>query len=122
MEPEEVRGNVRMAATVEDYFSDEDEEEFEEEENEDLIPDESVNQGGGEPPAVDIYTEPYPFTAHNKPVTIPMSHDEFPPQRSADAPWEPFQSMAEWEMAEWLMSCGLSNGERDRFFKLNEAS
>lgn len=119
MEREEVWVGDGMAARVEDDFEEEDENSrggFE------LFPDNSVHEAGKAEPD-EIHTEAFPFTPNNKPLKIPMTQNDFPPQRSDfENPWDPFKSMAEWEMAEWLMSCGLSNGERDRFFNLDHVS
>ncbi|KAJ6545182.1 hypothetical protein B0H19DRAFT_844804, partial [Mycena capillaripes] len=36
------------------------------------------------------------------------------------APWEPFESQDEWELAQWLMTSGLSNKKIDKYLKLKK--
>ena len=45
----------------------------------------------------------------------------FANQREAgDAPWAPFKSEDEWELARWLMTSGVSQKQMDEFLKLNK--
>ncbi|KAJ7820185.1 hypothetical protein B0H14DRAFT_3472539 [Mycena olivaceomarginata] len=49
----------------------------------------------------------------------------FPKERQAgakkgNAPWEPFESEDEWEMAHWLMTSGLSGKKTDSYLKLKK--
>lgn len=45
----------------------------------------------------------------------------FANQREAgDAPWAPFESEDEWELARWLMTSGVSQKQMDEFLKLNK--
>ena len=37
---------------------------------------------------------------------------------AGEAPWAPFASEEEWELAEWLMNAGISQKQMDRFLKL----
>ncbi|KAJ7859055.1 hypothetical protein B0H14DRAFT_3631356 [Mycena olivaceomarginata] len=40
-------------------------------------------------------------------------------KKKGHAPWEPFESEDEWELARWLMTSGLSNKKTDEYLKLN---
>jgi hypothetical protein len=45
----------------------------------------------------------------------------FAQQREAgDAPWAPFESKDEWELAKWLMTSGVSQKQMDDFLKLKK--
>lgn len=37
-----------------------------------------------------------------------------------DAPWEPFESEDEWELAHWPMTSGLSGKKTDAYLKLKK--
>jgi hypothetical protein len=39
-------------------------------------------------------------------------------QAARDAPWAPFESQKEWELARWLMTSGVSRKKMDSFLKL----
>jgi hypothetical protein len=39
-------------------------------------------------------------------------------QAAGDAPWAPFESQKEWELARWLMTSGVSKKKIDTFLKL----
>ena len=39
-------------------------------------------------------------------------------QAAGDAPWAPFESQKEWELARWLMTSGVSKKKMDSFLKL----
>jgi hypothetical protein len=39
-------------------------------------------------------------------------------RKKGHAPWEPFESEDEWELARWLMTAGLSNKKTDEYLKL----
>ncbi len=39
-------------------------------------------------------------------------------QAARDAPWAPFESQKEWELARWLMTSGVSKKKMDSFLKL----
>ncbi|KAF8808461.1 hypothetical protein BYT27DRAFT_7255574 [Phlegmacium glaucopus] len=41
-------------------------------------------------------------------------------RRAGDAPWMPFESEDEWELARWLMTSGVSHKKIDEFLKLNK--
>lgn len=76
------------------------------------------------------YIEPFPFTSENMPFkettarvagqqsSASTTHRQG--EMDPTNPWAPFPSRAAWKLAEWLMSSGLSNGDRDNFFKLEE--
>jgi hypothetical protein len=40
--------------------------------------------------------------------------------KAGDAPWTPFESEDEWELARWLMSSGVSQKQINEFLKLNK--
>jgi hypothetical protein len=40
--------------------------------------------------------------------------------KAGDAPWMPFESENEWELARWLMTSGVSQKQIDEFLKLNK--
>ncbi|KAJ7936214.1 hypothetical protein B0H13DRAFT_1853587 [Mycena leptocephala] len=40
--------------------------------------------------------------------------------KKGNAPWEPFESEDEWEMAHWLMTSGLSGKKTDSYLKLKK--
>ena len=40
--------------------------------------------------------------------------------KAGKAPWHPFASKEEWELARWLMTSGVSGTKRDEFFKLKK--
>lgn len=72
--------------------------------------------------------EPFPFNSTNRPIKKPIAKPPHSkkmrrqPEKTTDNPWNPFPSRAAWKLAEWLMSSGLSNGDRDNFFKLEDVS
>jgi hypothetical protein len=37
---------------------------------------------------------------------------------NGDAPWAPFETEEEWELAKWLMTSGVSQKKTDSFLKL----
>ena len=39
-------------------------------------------------------------------------------QAAGDAPWAPFESEKEWELARWLMTSGVSQKKMDSFLQL----
>lgn len=39
-----------------------------------------------------------------------------------DTPWAPFASSEEWGLARWLVACGLSQSEIDKYLKLEIVS
>ena len=41
-------------------------------------------------------------------------------RKSGEAPWTPFESEDEWELARWLMSSGLSQKQINEFLTLNK--
>jgi hypothetical protein len=43
-------------------------------------------------------------------------------KKAGDAPWAPFESEDEWELARWLMTSGVSQTKMDSFLKLNKVS
>jgi hypothetical protein len=43
-------------------------------------------------------------------------------KRAGDAPWAPFETEDEWELARWLMTSGMSQTKMDSFLKLNKVS
>ncbi|KAF8950928.1 hypothetical protein BDZ97DRAFT_1636640, partial [Flammula alnicola] len=40
-------------------------------------------------------------------------------KEQGDAPWAPFESEEEWELARWMMTSGASQKKMDSFLKLN---
>ena len=64
--------------------------------------------------------ESYPFPEGESPIAEPGTTSFEDRRNSGDSPWGEFKSQSAWEMAEWLMSRGLSNDDRNRFFALNE--
>jgi hypothetical protein len=42
--------------------------------------------------------------------------------KAGDAPWTPFESEDEWELARWLMSSGVSQKQINGFLKLNKVN
>jgi hypothetical protein len=64
-----------------------------------------------------------PFTSKAETLRAELTDFEF--ERRAqklktEEPWAPFQSVGEWEMAEWAMRSGVSQGELDKFLQLRE--
>ena len=43
-------------------------------------------------------------------------------KKAGDAPWAPFETEDEWELARWLMTSGMSQTKIDSFLKLNKVS
>jgi hypothetical protein len=43
-------------------------------------------------------------------------------KKAGDAPWAPFETEDEWELARWLMTSGVSQTKIDSFLKLNKVS
>jgi hypothetical protein len=43
-------------------------------------------------------------------------------KKAGDAPWAPFESEDEWELARWLITSGVSQTKMDSFLKLNKVS
>lgn len=41
-------------------------------------------------------------------------------KKAGDAPWAPFESEDEWELARWLITSGVSQSKMDSFLKLNK--
>jgi hypothetical protein len=41
-------------------------------------------------------------------------------EKQGRAPWEPFESEDEWELARWLMTSGLSQKKTDEYLKLKK--
>lgn len=50
------------------------------------------------------------------------SFDKLYESRTAELPWAPFGSQEEWELARWLLTSGLTQGEIDKFLKLDIVS
>jgi hypothetical protein len=43
-------------------------------------------------------------------------------KKAGDAPWAPFETEDEWELARWLMTSGVSQTKINTFLKLNKVS
>ncbi|KAJ7883702.1 hypothetical protein B0H14DRAFT_2564777 [Mycena olivaceomarginata] len=76
-----------------------------------------------------VAAEPTPTTRKRPRATVEEVEDEderfvedFPDDLHAaagNAPWYPFESEDEWELARWLMTSGLSQKKTDAYLKLN---
>lgn len=72
----------------------------------------------GEP--VDVEEFPADFKA-GEPVQCPNSPSAAG-SKSDSAPWDPYTSYEEWQLAQWLTQSGLPQGEIDKFLKLSWVS
>lgn len=67
-----------------------------------------------------------------RPAGLPHSADKtrssnferhlYEQKKAGDAPWAPFETEDEWELARWLMTSGVSQTKIDSFLKLNKVS
>lgn len=75
-----------------------------------------------EAPGKTRWTEQFPFPAGTIIRQGATKYQEFRDLQAAagDAPWAPFESQDEWELARWMMQAGISQKQTDKFIKLKK--